>query len=88
MADPEMAARDVALALLEARAPDRTVCPSEVARALAAASGEIVWRSTMPTVHAAIDTLLAERLVQLSWKGKSLAIRAGPYRIGRNAIRQ
>ena len=29
--------------------------------------------------------LLAERLVRLSWKGKPLAARAGPYRIGRGA---
>jgi hypothetical protein len=39
----------------------------------------------MPMVHAMVDRLLAERLVRLSWKGKPLAARAGPYRIGRGA---
>jgi len=36
----------------------------------------------MPTVHATIDGMLAENLVQLSWKGEPLARRKGPYRIG------
>jgi len=37
----------------------------------------------MPIVHAAIDELVAEGLVRLSWKGQPLPGRAGPYRIGR-----
>ena len=82
-------AREAALALLATRAPKATVCPSEVARVLAAAAclGGLTgdWRSAMPAVHAAVDQLLAERLVRLSWKGKGLTKRAGPYRIGRNA---
>jgi hypothetical protein len=69
------------LALLAARAPDATICPSEVARALKGQG----WRDAMPMVHAMVDRLLAERLVRLSWKGKPLAARAGPYRIGRGA---
>lgn len=36
----------------------------------------------MPAVHAAIDGMLANNLVQLNWKGKPLARRKGPYRIG------
>lgn len=73
-------AREATLALLAARAPGATVCPSEVARAI---SGPDAWRDAMPTVHAAIDRLCADGLVQLSWKGEKLAGRSGPYRIGR-----
>jgi hypothetical protein len=37
----------------------------------------------MPVVHAAIDGLVHDGLVRLSWKGRPLATRSGPYRIGR-----
>ena len=76
-----------ALALLHARASEATVCPSEVARAVAktAGTGPGVddWRGVMPSIHAAVDRLVAEGEVQLSWKGEKLAARVGPYRIGR-----
>ena len=79
-------ARMLALALLERRAAGATVCPSEVARALVAHGGDLgtggEWRDVMPEVHAAVDQLLAEGVVQLSWKGRVLATRSGPYRIG------
>ena len=79
-------AQDAVLAMATRRAPNGTACPSEVARALAAAStsgddGE--WRSIMPIVHAAVDRLVADGQVQLSWKGQMLDTRAGPYRIRR-----
>lgn len=74
----EAQARAAALALLARRAPDATICPSEVARQLAAD-----WRGAMPMVHAAIDALAAQGEVQLSWKGKALGRRDGPYRIAR-----
>jgi hypothetical protein len=79
-------ARGAALALLNSRAPEATVCPSEVARALAPqGSGNQAesWREAMPIVHAAVDALVAEGAVRLSWKGKPLSSRTGPYRIGR-----
>lgn len=72
-------AADITLALLRSRSAGATVCPSEVARAIT--SGPC-WRAAMPTVHAAVDRLLAERLVEISWKGQRLTNRAGPYRIG------
>ena len=72
-------AREATLALLGARAEDATVCPSEVARALTAATGD--WREAMPVVHAAVDQMVSEGLIGLSWKGQTLATRAGPYRI-------
>ncbi len=83
MTEPADDAREAVLALVAARRPDATVCPSEVARALAAAAGAPPWRAMMPVVHAAIDGLLAEGRVRLSWKGRALPQRSGPYRIGR-----
>ncbi|HEX8191374.1 MAG TPA: DUF3253 domain-containing protein [Allosphingosinicella sp.] len=76
-------ARAETLALLARRVPDATICPSEVARALASAAGEPDWRSAMPAVHAAVDGLAAEGLVRLSWKGAAMPVREGAYRIGR-----
>lgn len=77
-------ARSTTLALLAVRAPGATVCPSEVARALAAAAGHPAhWRGETAGVHAAVDALVAEGRVRLSWKGAAKAVRAGPYRIGR-----
>ena len=80
-------ARATALHLLATRAQGATICPSEIARTLQPAgraghAGED-WRVLMPTVHAAVDQLLAEQRIRLSWKGKGLARREGPYRIGR-----
>lgn len=78
-------ARAATLALLAARAPGATLCPSEVARTLAGAGGD--WRAEMPTVHAAVDAMMAEGAVRLSWKGVAMPARAGPYRVGRAAAR-
>ena len=80
-----MKPRDVTLALLTSRAPGKTVCPSEVAKTVVANTDPGNWRSAMPAVHAAIDGLLDIGLVRLSWKGKALKTRSGPYRIGRGA---
>jgi Protein of unknown function (DUF3253) len=74
-------ARAATLALLARRAPGATICPSEVARALAAAAGTADWRSEMTAVHAAVDDLVAQGLVRLSWKGSDMPARDGPYRI-------
>lgn len=75
-----MRARDMTLDMLAARSPDATLCPSEVARAIAPGAA---WREAMPAVHAAVDRLFDAGAVRMSWKGRSLATRAGPYRIGR-----
>ena len=75
--------RTAVLALLDKRAAVQTVCPSEVARSLEDAGSSTSWRGFMPAVHEAVDELVAEGVVQLSWKGKPLDKRAGPYRIRR-----
>jgi len=80
-------AQEAALALLASRASTATVCPSEVARALANAAdpkaAAVSWRDLMPVVHAAVDRLVIDGHVRLSWKGQALPTRSGPYRIGR-----
>lgn len=75
-------APDAVLALLAQRRAGATICPSEVARIIAPGAG---WRTAMPAVHAAVDRLHDEGAVRLSWKGRSLPQRDGPYRIGRSA---
>jgi hypothetical protein len=77
------AVRAATLALLARRAAESTVCPSEVARALAAERGVKDWRGEMPAVHSEIDSMIADGLVRLSWKGEPMPARHGPYRIGR-----
>lgn len=77
-------ARAVTLDLLARRAPGATLCPSEVARAIATAADRVDWRGEMAGVHGAVDGMLAEGLVRLSWKGAAKAVREGPYRIGRS----
>ena len=73
------------LALLDDRKPGATICPSEVARRIAPADlvDDGGWRAVMPTVHDAVDRLVARDSITLSWKGRALSARSGPYRIGR-----
>jgi hypothetical protein len=73
-------ARAAVLALLDTRAAGATICPSEAARVLAEGGD---WRAEMARVHAAVDALVGEGAVRLSWKGEALSRRAGAYRIGR-----
>lgn len=75
-----MTAREVTLALFAAPSGSATICPSEIARALATPN---TWRDAMPAVHEAVDQLLADGVIRLSWKSRPLATRAGPYRISR-----
>ncbi len=56
-ADP----RDAILKLLGERSADKTICPSEAARAI----GGEDWRDLMPTVHAAARALAEEGIVEL-----------------------
>ena len=69
--------RAAILSLLSARGAGKTICPSEAARLI----GGERWREAMPAVHAAVDALVAEGAVRLSWKGGDLAARDGPYRV-------
>jgi hypothetical protein len=73
--------RQAVIALLEKRSDEATVCPSEVAKSVAGADGVPDWRDLTPSIHAAVDDLLTDGVVRLSWKGKALDRRTGPYRI-------
>ena len=70
------------LTLLAERQSGATICPSEAARRIAS-DEKAEWREAMPLVHAAVDYLLDQKAITLSWKGKALPARSGPYRIGR-----
>lgn len=80
-------ARSKVLHLLARRTGQATICPSEVARMIAGKADADpkgpLWREEMPVVNVVIDQLVAEGVVELSWKGKVMASRNGPYRIGR-----
>lgn len=76
-------ARAATLALLATRAAEASICPSEVARALAAAAGRQDWRAEMAKVHAAVEQLTMDKLVRLSWQGAPRKVGEGPYRIRR-----
>lgn len=71
----------IIVSLLANRAADATICPSEAARALAVENRSTEWRTAMPVIHAAVDGLLPNGAVRLSWIGKTLKCRSGPYRI-------
>jgi len=75
-------ARTAVLTLLSQRNLGATVCPSEVAREIASGDKR-AWRFAMPLVHDAADQHLDQGLIRLSWKGRKLSARSGPYRIGR-----
>ena len=65
--------------LLARRGPGKTLCPSEVARALAGEHED--WRERMTEVHVAVDRLADAGAITLSWNRELLGRREGPYRI-------
>ena len=71
------------LSLLHARAPGKTICPSEVARAM----DPDAWRPLMPRVRAAAAKLADRGEVIVTQKGKTVDVRTvkGPIRIARPA---
>ena len=69
-------------ALTHGRAPDRTICPSDVARAI----GGSTWRALMPLVRSEVRDLALRNLVEVRQQGKAVDPRQewkGPIRIGR-----
>lgn len=76
------AAAEIAInELLDQRGPGKSICPSEAARKIAHDSES--WREHMDEVHHAADTMVAAGSITLSWKGKPVGRRRGPYRIAR-----
>lgn len=76
------------LALLAERAPGKTLCPSEVARALAQ-DNQAQWRPMMPAVRSAADRLAGQGRLQVLQRGQAVAsaVQAvGPIRLARPAV--
>ena len=74
------------LRLLDARAADNTICPSDAARALA--GDEVAWRALMPEVRRVAAALVARGRLRVTQHGEdveTLAVR-GPIRLGHPAI--
>ena len=68
-------------ALLDARAPGATICPSEAARAVDPAG----WRELMPAARAAAGRLAVAGEVEVTQRGEvvDIATARGPVRIRR-----
>lgn len=79
MSDDDIAR--VMLDLAAQRGPDRTLCPSEVARALAGEDGD--WRAVMPDVHRVAVAAAVAGTIELTQGGTVLPPRRprGPYRL-------
>ncbi|MEX3505726.1 DUF3253 domain-containing protein [Corynebacterium sp. LK2510] len=67
---------------LAQRAPESTICPSEVARDMGTPEG---WRDLMPAVREAARRLAAEGTVEVTQKGEVVDVEhaRGPIRIRR-----
>jgi len=72
-ADRIAAASDAIMRLCRGRGPDKSMCPSEAARAVAVdlgiAAGADAWRDLMPTVRAAADDLVRQGQIVVTQKG-------------------
>jgi len=79
----DRAITDTLFSLLDARAPSATVCPSDVARALAP-EGE-AWRALMPEVRRVAAGLATEGRLRVTRGGVEVDAesRGGPIRLGR-----
>ena len=72
------------LALLAARAPDASICPSDVARSLRPAG--CAWRALMPPVRDAARQIARDGRVEITQRGAALDADArfrGPIRLRR-----
>jgi hypothetical protein len=80
-AETERRAREAILELLDARGPDKTICPSDAARSLA---GEDDFRPYMDPVRAAAADLADEGKIEVTQKGEPVRIAdaRGPIRLG------
>ncbi|MER0238217.1 DUF3253 domain-containing protein [Fulvimarina sp. MAC8] len=69
--------------LCQERGPDKTACPSEVARALAG-SNEKEWRKLMPAIRQEAIRLAGDGLIVIKRKGKPVDPHnfKGIYRLG------
>jgi hypothetical protein len=81
MPPSDAAVRAAILGLIARRAPASSVCPSEVARQLAA--DEPAWRALMPRVRDQAAVLAAQQRVRITRRGEPV----DPADLHRGAIR-
>jgi hypothetical protein len=69
--------------LLQARRPDATICPSEVARDLIGDDGP--WRAAMPALRAVAATMVEAGRLRVTRRGVDVEATSpgGPIRLGR-----
>lgn len=82
----DTAIADQVFELLAKRRPEATICPSEVARALATPDDEESWRSAMPSVRRVAARLAADGRLRVTRGGVPVADAedaGGPIRLGR-----
>lgn len=79
--DQNAHARETILALLRQRDEGKTICPSDVARALA---GDRNFRPLMDPVRAAAAELAADGVIEVTQGGRRVEIEdaRGPIRLG------
>jgi hypothetical protein len=74
------------LELLAARRPEASICPSDVARALASEESE--WRASMPAIRNVAARLARAHVIRITQGDKTLPpaqIEHGPIRLRRGA---
>lgn len=69
MTGPDPAALQI-LRLAAAQEPGRSICPTDAARALAAAAGAPDWHAVLPSVRRAAARLAREGRIEILRKGK------------------
>lgn len=82
MGDPrEEEIAEAVVRLATARGADRSLCPSDVARALAGTDRD--WRRLMPLIHAVVERLARDGRVSISKAGRPVGIGRprGAYRV-------
>jgi len=77
--------RRTVLALLAQRAPEHSICPSEVARALE--QDPMRWRALMPAVRRIAAALAEEGRIQVTQRAHPVQIEqvSGPVRLHRGS---
>ena len=82
--DTDTAIAKLLFALLEARAAKATLCPSDVARALAPGD-ELAWRALMPDVRRVAAGLAVQGRLRVTRRGLEVDAESpgGPIRLGR-----
>lgn len=77
-------AHSAARSLLRRRAPESTICPSEVARIVASPS----WRANMEVIRSELDSLVRAGELERRQRGRPIPVEpppTGPVRYGRGA---